>query len=193
VLKAMELIEVQMIKPPTWGNAYVRGILILPKGMEYNASYYKADEKKIIDNLEKQMSSKDQEIEQLREELKNLHAIEVPQNSEKEEKEAKIIEEAKEQEKDEDTINYDDLGFTELIKTVTKEFGTTAEPICNAVEGWYKETTFYINSYNKLTVLTPKGDIVQIKNPIDVNKFWRYIDKNRDKIGKVIDFTKEKS
>ncbi len=191
VLKAMELIEVQMITVPYWGNAYVRGISVLPNGLAYNASYYKADEKKIIDNLEKQVSSKDQEIEQLREELKNIQAIEVPENSEKIEEEAKIIEEAKEKVDDNDTINYDDLGFIELIKTVIKEFGTTAEPICNSVEGWDKKTTFYINSYNKLSILSPKGEVVQLRNPIEVNKFWRYIDKNRDQIGNLVDFKKQ--
>jgi len=44
----MELIEVQMITVPKWNNARVRGISVLPKGLEYNSSYYKADEKKIM-------------------------------------------------------------------------------------------------------------------------------------------------
>ena len=43
-LKAMELIEVQMITVAKWGNAYVRGISILPKGLEYNATFYQAKE-----------------------------------------------------------------------------------------------------------------------------------------------------
>jgi len=42
VLKAMELIEVQMITIPKWNNARVRGISILPKGLEYNSIYFKA-------------------------------------------------------------------------------------------------------------------------------------------------------
>ena len=104
-----------------------------------------------------------------------------------EEKEAKIIEEAREKD---DGMNYDDLGFTELKKTVTKEFGETSEPICNGVKGWLKETIFYINSYNKLTIQSPTGQVVQLKNPIEIGNFWRYIDKNRHQIGKVIDFSK---
>ena len=51
VLKAMELIEVQMITVPKWNNAYVRGVSVLPKGLKYNSSYYKADEKEIIKSL----------------------------------------------------------------------------------------------------------------------------------------------
>jgi hypothetical protein len=86
---------------------------------------------------------------------------------------------------------YDDLEFTSLIKTVTKEFGATSEPICNGVKGWKKETQFYINSYNKLTILSPSGEVVQLKNPIEIGDFWKYLDKNRHQIGKVIDFTKK--
>ena len=193
VLKAMELIEVQMITVPSWKNAYVRGICVLPKGLEYNATYYQIEEKEIIDNLTKQMSAKDQEIAKLKEELESIKAIDAPQTPEKtdenqEEKEAKIIEEAKEKD---DGTNYDDLGFTELKSTVTKEFGATSEAICNGVKGWANETKFYINSYNKLTIQSPTGKVVQLKNPIEISDFWKYLDKNRHQIGKVIDFSKE--
>ena len=178
-LKAMELIEVQMITVPAWGNSYVRGISVLPKGLEYNASFYKADEQVIIENLKEQMFAQNQEIMELR---KQLEVIEVVES------EAKIVEEAIEKD---DGINYDDLDFKELIQTVTKEFGATSEPICNAVNGWQKETKFYINSYNKLTISSPSGQIVQLKNPIEINDFWKHLGKNRHQIGKVIDFTKK--
>jgi len=173
VLKAMELIEVQMINVPTWNNAYVRGISVLPKGLEYNSSYYHADEKKIIKTLE-------QEIVELKAKVKEFESTETDKE---------ILEEAKE--KEDTSSNYDDLEFTTLIKTVNKEFSLTSEPICNMVAGWQKETQFYINSYNKLTVLTPTGNILQIKDPIQVHDFWKYIERNRHQIGKVIDFTKE--
>jgi hypothetical protein len=42
-----------------------------------------------------------------------------------------------------------------------------------------------------LTILTPLGKVAQINDPVAVNKFWKYIDKNRHQIGKMIDFTKE--
>ena len=179
VLKAMELIEVQMIAVPKWNNAYVRGISVLPKGLEYNASYYQAKEKEVIDNLKEQMFTQKQEILELKEQLKSLEATET---------ESKIVEDAIEEN---DGINYDDLEFTSLIKTVTKEFGATSEPICNGVKGWKKETQFYINSYNKLTILSQLGEVAQLKNPIEISDFWKYLAKNRHQIGKVIDFTKE--
>ena len=179
VLKAMELIEVQMIAVPKWNNAYVRGISVLPKGLEYNASYYQAKEKEVIDNLKEQMFTQKQEILELKEQLKSLEATET---------ESKIVEDAIEQN---DGINYDDLEFTSLIKTVTKEFGATSEPICNGVKGWKKETQFYINSYNKLTILSQLGEVAQLKNPIEISDFWQYLANNRHQIGKVIDFTTE--
>ena len=173
VLKSLGLIEVEMITGPTWKNARVRGISVLPKGLEYNSSYYRADEQKIIESLKEQLRVANEKLENL--EIK--------------ETENKIVEEAKETE--DTSTKYDDLEFTELVKTVTKEFGATSEPICNGVKGWQKETKFYINSYNKLTILSPSGDIVQLKNPIEISDFWKYLDKNRDKIGEVIDFEKE--
>jgi len=175
VLKAMGLIEVEMITVPKWNNARVRGISILLKGLEYNSVYYKADEKKVIESLEAK-------ITELETKLKQLESTE-------EEKDKELLEEAIE--KEDSSTNYDDLEFTTLIKTVTKEFSLTSAPICNMVAGWQKETKFYINSYNKLTVLTPTGNIIQIKDPIQVHNFWKYIEKNRHQIGKVIDFTKE--
>jgi len=177
-LKAMELIEVQMISVPQWNNAYVRGIAVLPKGLAYNAQYYQTNEQEIIDNLKEQMLTQKQEIEALKEQLKHLEATET---------ETKIVEEAIEK----DDNNYDDLAFTDLVKTVTKEFGATSQPICNGVKGWKKETQFYINSYNKLTILSPTGEVAQLKNPIEINDFWKYLENNRHQIGKVIDFTKK--
>jgi len=141
VLKAMGLIEVQMITVPKWNNAYVRGISVLSKGLEYNSGYYHADEKKIINSLE-------QEILELKEKLKELESTE---------EEKKIVEDAIEKD---DGKNYADLEFTPLIKTVTKKFSLTSEPICNGVKGWQKETKFYINSYNKLTILSPTGKVI---------------------------------
>ena len=178
VLKAMELIEVQMISVPQWNNAYVRGIAILPKGLEYNARYYQANEQEIIENLKEQMLTQKQEIRELKEQLKALESTE---------RDNKIVEEAI----DDNATDYDDLEFEVLIETVTKAFGATSQPICNGVKGWKKEVQFYINSYNKLTILSPTGEVVQLKNPIEISDFWNYLSKNRHQIGKVIDFTKK--
>ena len=189
-LKAMELIDVQMITVPSWKNARVRGILVLPKGLKYNNSYYQANEQEIIDNLQKQVFAKELEIKALKEQLEDPETIQ---------KEEKIIEEAllkREEEMIEEALlqqeegtNFDKLSFTELKDTVTKEFEKSSEPICNGVKGWKKETTFYINSYNKLSVLTPSGNVIQIQDPVKINAFWKYLDVNRHKIGNLIDFS----
>ena len=179
VLKSMELIDVQMITVPKWDNARVRGIKILPKGLEYNSSYFKIDEKDIIENLKKELFIKEQEIKALQEQLEFSEIIE---------KENKILEEAKEDE--DESSKYDNLGFKELIETVTKDFGTTSEPICNMVKGWNKKTEFYINGYNKLSVLTPSNEVIQLSNPIEINQFWKYLYRNKEQIGKVVDFNK---
>ena len=52
-----------------------------------------------------------------------------------------------------------------------EEFLLTSAPICNMVKGWQKETEFYINSYNKLTILSPTGQAIQLKDPIAINDF----------------------
>jgi len=171
-LKAMGLIEVQMITVPQWNNAYVRGISVLPKGLEYNSGYYKADEKKIINSLEIK-------IIELEAKLKELDSTE---------EEKKILKKSIEQD---DGINYNDLEFTTLIKTVNKDFILTSKPICNMVKGWKKETKFYINSYNRLSVLSPDGQLIQLKDPMEINDFWKYLYRNKHQIGKVVDFTKE--
>ena len=180
VLKSLELIEVQMITVKEWGNARVRGISVLPKGLEYNSSYYKTDEQKIIDALKEQIFAQKLEIRELKEQDKESETIE---------REEKILEEALLSK--EESNKYDDLTFTELIDTVTKEFAKTSEPICNGLKGWKKETTFYINSYNKLSIVTPLGEAIQVKNPVKINEFWKYLYNNKDKIGETIDFTKE--
>jgi hypothetical protein len=58
------------------------------------------------------------------------------------------------------------------------------------VDGWYKETIFYINSYGKLSIITPNKDYMQMQNPIDINKFWNWLYSNQDRIGDIIDFSK---
>jgi len=132
------------------------------------------------------MFRQQQEIIELNKKLKEFESTE-EKREHKEEKE--LLEEARE--KEDTSTKYSDLEFTTLIKTVTKEFSLTSAPICNRVPSWDKETIFYINSYNKLTVLTPRGNTIQIKEPTAVHDFWKYIDRNRHQIGKVIDFTKE--
>ena len=76
----------------------------------------------------------------------------------------------------------------DFVKKIRNRFLLTSEPICNMVEGWQKETTFYINSYGKLSLTTPNMDFLQLDNPIAINKFWKWLFKNQNRIGKIIDF-----
>ena len=190
-LKSMELIEVQMITVPQWNNARVRGIQVLPKGLEYNSYFSQMGENEIISHL-KHLNM--ELMAQLKEKDNIIKTEKITENetqaeekvTKKESKDDKIIEDAIE-----DKNKYSDLGFTEFVKTVTKEFGQTSQPICNGVKGWKKETLFYINSYNKLTIVNQSGEAVQLKNPVEISNFWKYLYENRDKIGQVRDFSKE--
>ena len=255
VLKNMDLIEVKMIKVPQWKNEpTVRGIRITAKGMEYNQSYYKADEKDVINSLQADLHCKELEIEELRAKVDALSTKEdrdiveqfnkkaqsqpvaepkpqtQPVEQPKEEKtpqqiaenqaridnllkkalnrtvdeptkkESPKLEESKESQLEKQALKeakvtqeeiderYKDLTYEETIDVVTREYGKTAKPICNNVKGWYKECTFYINSYGKLSIFTQNGDLFQMKDPRDISRFWEYLHKNPHKIGKVRNF-----
>ena len=51
-LKDRNLIEVDMVSVPIWRNSKARGIKITSLGLEYNASLYKPDEKKVMKHLQ---------------------------------------------------------------------------------------------------------------------------------------------
>ncbi len=81
---------------------------------------------------------------------------------------------------------YKDYDFPTFVEAVTRDFGLTSAPICNYVKGWYKATTFYINSYNKLSVTPPEGENRQLKEPETINKFWKWLYKNQHRVGDAI-------
>jgi DNA-binding HxlR family transcriptional regulator len=80
--------------------------------------------------------------------------------------------------------------FEDFIKKTRNRFLLTSEPICNRAEGWQKETTFYINSYGKLSLTTPSMNFLQVENAIDINKFWRWLFNNQHRVGEVIPLEK---
>ena len=51
-----------------------------------------------------------------------------------------------------------------------------------------KETTFYINSYGKLSITTPNGDFSQLTDPILIHKFWRWLMEHQKRIGDIVEF-----
>ncbi len=199
-LKAVELIETDMVSVSQWNGAKVRGIKITEKGMEYNSSLYMPTAKTLLESLEeelaiqrKELENRQKRIDQLEERLKNADIKEFQESKEVEN--SKEIEEKKENSskaKDEQEPELIEIeGFREFIETIKKEYQVTAEPICNMVKGWQKETEFYINSYNKLAIVTPDGEYKQIGNPQDINKFWKWLYINQQRVGDVIDFRKE--
>ena len=76
----------------------------------------------------------------------------------------------------------------DFAKRVRNRFILISQPICDGVKGWQKETTFYINSYGKLSITTPNGDFSQLTDPILINKFWRWLYLHQKRIGEVVEF-----
>jgi len=185
-LKSMELIESELVAVAQWKGANVRGVKITKKGMEYNASLYLPSAKKIFESLEEDISSKDKEldirqkkIDELEKIVENLKVSEI-----KEDKKESI--EPKEEENK--TIKIED--FKEFIDAVKSEYIKTSEPICNMVKGWKRETIFSINSYNRVSITTPNGEYMQLKDPKEINKFWKWLYIRQHRVGDIIDFKK---
>jgi len=77
-----------------------------------------------------------------------------------------------------------------FIKRTRNRFILTSAPICNMIEGWPKNTTFYLNSYGKLSSSSSNMDFEQVKNPFEINKFWTWLFKNQNRIGELVDLNK---
>jgi len=75
---------------------------------------------------------------------------------------------------------------------IRNRFILTSEPICNVVDGFQKDTTFYINSYGKLSMTSPKEGCLQINNPVQANQFWKWLFKHQHRVGDIIDFNNPK-
>jgi hypothetical protein len=84
--------------------------------------------------------------------------------------------------------------FEMFIAGIKRDYGHTSEPICNRVgNGWAKETTFYIHSYGKLSIVTEADKSIQIKEPERIHQFWKWLFVNQDRIDDVFDFKKHKA
>ncbi len=89
---------------------------------------------------------------------------------------------------------YRDCNFPAFIEAITRDFGLTSAPICNYVgngDSWDKRTTFYINSYSKLSVSPPEGETYQLKEPEKINNFWKWLYKNQYRVGDIINPTEK--
>ena len=179
VLKELELVHCKIVEVVQWkGKPKLRGIQLTTKGKEYNKNLVLPSQDERVKKLEKEnkeLKKDNLELKDIIEKMKVLGSNtkptppqETPPTPEIPPKEA--------------------LEF--FVEDVIKRFGKTAKPICNAVPTWDKETTFYINSFNRISVVTPENKPLQIKNPMQVNKFWNWLYNHPKRLGDTIDFSK---
>ena len=181
VLKNLELIECKMVKVPQWqGNVKHRGVKLTSKGKEYNGALMLPSQDKKVRELEKKNRELEEENRRLQEIIDNMDVSKsetsAPNNQEKPKPIAPTM----------PTKQAIEI----FIDDVTKRFGRSSQPICNVVPKWNKETIFYINSYNRLSIITPQKEHKQLRDPILINSFWQWLYTHSSRIGDQIDFNK---
>jgi len=181
VLKDFGLIESKVVRVVQWqGKPYIRGMKLTEKGKEYNNKLILPTQDKKLISLKKELKEALEKITILEEKEKNKEEAKEEKKSEKKpEIEAKKTPHAPKKEK-----------IDNFIEDNLKYFGMTSRPICNFVPTYDKETTFYINSYNKLSIIMPNKKNKQIKNPQSIYMFWQWLYQNPQRIGNKIDFSK---
>jgi len=217
-LEKKGLIRRKLVQIPSWGNARVRGIKISAEGMEYNSSLYAPTHQAIlavyqkrIDELMEQLNRKEKEpnleseaLAPKNEPVKKIEDEAEAVVSESENKAKDTVSETKDEAKAvvSETENKAKALISEpksspesledfAIK-IRNRFILTSEPICNVVDGFQKDSTFYINSYGKLSMTSPKEGCLQIKSPVQANQFWKWLFKHQHRVGDIIDFNNPK-
>jgi len=203
-LKKLNLIETKRCVVEEWNkDKTYRGIRATKLGKEYNLSYYKEEEYQYTVELEKENQELKVQIEQINQQksywelkekalimqldadeelkqsaLENIEkyqkleekyiALEIEIQQLKREKKPQTPKERKQETKDIDKFR----------KKIIKEFAQSGKPICNCVnnqDNWASKTSFYINSYNRLTIVLPDGTFQQISNPKQIENFWIWL------------------
>ena len=178
VLKDLELIETKIVEVKQWkGKPKLRGIRLTDKGKEYNAKLVLPSQDKEVKKLKQELKERDQKIKEQEETIKKLMVSE-------------RVEKISNTPKIEPFPELTTTEFENFIVTVRKKFAITSQPICNGVPKWDKNTIFYINSYNKLSIITPNNEHKQLKNPKDINHFWKWLSENPHRVGDKIEFSK---
>ena len=186
VLKELKLIETKLVDVEGWNSKYkIRAIKLSNEGKLYNSHLilpaqdekYKLLQQK-IDTLETEKEKLQENNEALKELFKNLNIPKEDDAKKFQKVQKKMILHS---------CNQDLLDFIENIK---KTFIKTGESICNFVPNWAKEVTFQINSYGKLSIVSQNGKEKQVKDASEINKFWLWLFKNQERVGKIIDFSK---
>jgi hypothetical protein len=165
-LKKLKLISVKCMLVKEWSTQVKhRYVAITSKGKTYQSVLYPSKDEKKLNDLE-------EENRLLKEKIKALEEGKVP----KEPKEPKKV-------KVKPKSEFENI--TQLRVFVTKKYAKNQEFICNHVKGYLPETAFYINNYNKLALITPDKNCIQIDNLEDSNNFWKFLFENQKSIGKI--------
>ena len=189
-LERKSLISKRLVNVQHWGNVRVRGIKISSAGMEYNSSLYAPSHQEILKIYQNRIKELEVKLEEkIASELEEQIPSEVeeltPENNDLEDKKETQSADSKSQE--EPKKEHKEVSFEAFIKSVRDRFILTSAPICNMVEGWQHPTTFYINSYGKLSLTTQNRDFKQLNNPIEISKFWKWLFQNQNRVGEIID------
>jgi DNA-binding HxlR family transcriptional regulator len=181
VLKDLKLIECKMVKVPQWqGNVKHRGVKLTSKGKEYNGALMLPSQDKKVRELEKKLKELEEENRRLQEIIDNMDVSKSETSAPNNQEKPKSI-----------VPTMPTKQAIEIfIDDVTKRFGRSSQPICNVVPKWNKETIFYINSYNRLSIITPQKEHKQLRDPIIINSFWQWLYTHSSRIGDQIDFNK---
>jgi hypothetical protein len=188
VLRDLELIQCKIVHVTQLrGKPYLRGIKLTKKGKEYNDSLVlPAQDKRVIELQKENKILKNEKRELVERNIKleaimeNLGVSDLETPTPKKE----IIEPTP-------TPNMPTKQAIDFfVDDVKIHFKTNSKPICNGVPKWNKETTFYINSYNNLSIITPTNDYRQLKNPLEINQFWEWLSTHTHRVGDKINFAK---
>ena len=181
-LKEKGLIQTKIVEVRRWrGKPKIRGIRLTEKGKLYHSNMVLPSQEPKVRELEKKNQELQETIDRLM--LEKTEKIEKPQEEIQEPKPKPAPKSTPQPPK---TVKIDTF-----IQEMRQHFGLNSQPICNFVPNFHKETTFYINSYNKLSIITPENDFQQIRNPQAINEFWQWLYQNPQRIGNKIDFSKK--
>jgi hypothetical protein len=158
-------------------------------------SVYRYEPCSYIEMQEEEEKRKEEPKEEIKEIIKEIKEIkkdvkEEPKEEIREEVKKEIKEEIKNKTPNQKSDNSSPIkkvnnNFLPFKFAITKEFGNSGLSICNDVPNYKPKTEFVINSYNKLSLITPNKEYKQLANPLEVNRFWQWLFENRDRIGDV--------
>ena len=182
VLKELGLVQSKVVRVIQWqGKPYIRGIRLTEKGKEYNNKLVLPTQDEKLRNVQKE----------LKEALAKITILESKEKTQASGKEAKQSGINGQIEFKETPSAPKKEKIDEFIEEHIKYFAMTSKLICNFVPNFHKETIFYVNSYNRLSIIMPNKKSRQIKNPESIYAFWEWLYLNPQRIGDKIDFSKK--